>query len=272
MKEELSESRAKESMPLAGGRPSAGGMGMQNWSNLDSDNWYSNTDNHSFAQYLSSQMRTDADEEEADGNVLSFIGDSDAMVMQGDTDQDEWGPFADSRSAFEFTSTASVDNHQPEKQENLTPADWAAEFRRGNMGEIPSESAVDNDSDSDDIPSSHDPAGHGADDSDENGDDDSPYVDLHKPATLRHCTQSLDRKHPERIPESETDEQLWPTANAARHVRTLSGGGEDKAPMLAAEQLHEAVEATKEGLLRRRLSDGTVVTVPLDDAELAQSS
>ena len=42
--------------------------------------------------------------------------------------------------------------------------------------------------------------------------------------------------------------------------------------MLAAEQLHEAVEATKEGLLRRRLSDGTVVTVPLDDAELTQSS
>ena len=272
MKEELSESRAKESMPLAGGRPSAGGMGMQNWSSLDSDNWYSNNDNHSFAQYLSSQMRTDADEEEADGNVLSFIGDSDAMVMQGDTDQDEWGPFADSRSAFEFTSTASVDNHQPEKQENLTPADWAAEFRRGNMGEIPSESAVDNDSDSDDIPSSHGPAGHGADDSDENGDDDSPYVDLHKPATLRHCTQSLDRKHPERIPESETDEQHWPTANAARHVRTLSGGGEDKAPVLAAEQLHEAVEATKEGLLRRRLSDGTVVTVPLDDAELSRSS
>ena len=53
MKEELSESRAKESMPLAGGRPSAGGMGMQNWSSLDSDNWYSNNDNHSFAQYLS---------------------------------------------------------------------------------------------------------------------------------------------------------------------------------------------------------------------------
>ena len=272
IKEELSESRAKESMPLAGGRPSASGIGMQNWSSLDSDNWYSNNDNHSFAQYLSSQMRTDMDDENADGNVLSFIGDNNAMMMQGDTDQDEWGPFADSRSAFEFTSTASVDNHQPEKQENLTPADWAAEFRRGNLGEIPSDSAVDNDSDSDDMPISHDPAGPGTDDSDENGEDDSPYVDLHIPATLRHYTQSLDRKHLDRIPDCETDEQYWPTASAARHVRTLSGGGEDKAPMLAAEQLHEAVEPTKEGLLQRRLSDGTVVTAPLDDAELTQSS
>ena len=54
LNEDLSDYRAKESAPLAGGRPSGNHSGMQNWSNLDSDNWYSSNDNNvSFGHYLS---------------------------------------------------------------------------------------------------------------------------------------------------------------------------------------------------------------------------
>lgn len=272
LKEELSASRAKESMPLAGGRPSASSMGMQNWSSLESDNWYSDGDNnHTFAEYLSSQMRSDEDGNDVDGDNLAFINSADPMLLAGEQDPDDWGPFADSRSAFEFTSTASI--NPPERQENLTPADWAAEFRRTSMGNVLSNSTVDNDSDSDDMPTTSDIAGVPADDSDENADDDSPYVDLHKPAALRQ--QTMERTQPDRVSEdgeSGEDEQEWPAAYAARHVRTMSNGGEDKAPVLAAEQLDETVEPTEDGLIQRTLDDGTVVKVPLDDAELAESN
>lgn len=273
LNEDLSDYRAKESAPLAGGRPSGNHSGMQNWSNLDSDNWYSSNDNNvSFGHYLSSQMRSGAGDEESEGNAVTFLGQTDSMLDPATQDAVEWGPFADSHSAFEFTSTASIDPQQPGRQENLTPADWAAEFRRGTMDDIPAESAVDNDSDSDDMGDAPDASGSGTD-SDDNNDDDSPFVDLHKPGALRKCTQNMDAAHPERVAGHGdlTSDQHWPAAHAAHHVRTFSGGGRDNAAALAAEQLHEAVEPTEEGLLRRTLSDGTTVTAPLDDAELAQS-
>ena len=273
LNEDLSDYRAKESAPLAGGRPSGNHSGMQNWSSLDSDNWYSSNDNNvSFGHYLSSQMRSGAGDEESEGNAVTFLSQTDSMLDPATQDAVEWGPFADSHSAFEFTSTASIDPQQPGRQENLTPADWAAEFRRGTMDDIPAESAVDNDSDSDDMGDAPDASGSGTD-SDDNNDDDSPFVDLHKPGALRKCTQNMDAAHPERVAGHGdlTGDQHWPAAHAAHHVRTFSGGGRDNAAALAAEQLHEAVEPTEEGLLRRTLSDGTTVTAPLDDAELAQS-
>ena len=268
---ELNESRAKESMPLAGGRPSNPMAGMQSWSNLESDDWYPENDNNrTFAQYLSSQMRTDNDDLEADGDMLSYMNDTNALgQIPGDND---WGPFSDSsQSAFEFTSTASVSVNEP-AQENLTPADWAAEFRRGaGITDMSSES-VDNDSDSDDMGLQARDDISAETDSDENVGDDSPFVDLHKPAALRQRTQAMDSVQPERVLEPTGDDsERWPAACAARHVRTKSSGGEDKAPELAAAQLPEDVEPTQEGLLRRTLADGTSVTVPLDDAELSAS-
>jgi len=271
LNEELNESRAKESMPLAGGRPSNNLAGMQSWSNLESDDWYSENDNNrTFAQYLSAQMSTDNDDLEADGDMLSYMNDTSALGhIPGDND---WGPFSDSaQSAFEFTSTASASVNDS-AQENLTPADWAAEFRRGGgITEMTSDS-VDNDSDSDDMGLQTRDDVSAETDSDENGGDDSPFVDLHKPAALRQRTQAMDCVQPERILEPTGDDsEHWPAANAARHVRTKSQGGEDKAPELAAAQLSEDVEPTEEGLLRRTLADGTSVTVPLDDAELSAS-
>lgn len=279
LNEELSESRAKESMPLAGGRPSGNGLGMQNWSNLESDEWYSENDsNHTFAQYLSAQMRTDGGDDESSTNVLAYMNDADPLLGRGGSGDDEWGPFADSsQSAFEFTSTASVTTNTKTYQENLTPADWAAEFRRGGattLSDMPDDSNVDNDSDSDEANSvqGRDDYSASSTDSEDNYGDDSPYVDLHKPASLRQRTQNIERMQPDRLPEpNEQSTEDWPAAHAARHVRTLSSGGEDRAATLAAAQLPEDVEPTAEGLLRRTLADGTTVTVPLDDAELSQT-
>lgn len=270
LNEELNESRVKESLPLAGGRPSNNIGGMQAWSNLESDDWYSENDNNrTFAQYLSAQMRSDNDDLEADGDMLSYMNDTNMLgQIPGEND---WGPFSDSaQSAFEFTSTASVSVDEP-TQENLTPADWAAEFRRGGIAEI-SNAPIDNDSDSDDMGMQARDDVSAETDSDENMGDDSPFVDLHKPAALRQRAQAMDCVQPERTLEPSNDSsEHWPAADAARHVRTKSSGGEDKAPELAAAQLPEDVEPTENGLLRRTLADGTSVTVPLDDAELSAS-
>ncbi|WFD26176.1 hypothetical protein MNAN1_001153 [Malassezia nana] len=271
LNDDLNESRAKESMPLAGGRPSNNMSGMQCWSNLESDDWYSENDNNrTFAQYLSAQMRTDNDDLEADGDMLSNMTDTN-MLGRIPSDND-WGPFSDSAQfAFEFTSTASVSVNEP-AQENLTPADWAAEFRRGGGITEMSNASVDNDSDSDDMGVLGRDDISAETDSDENLGDNSPFVDLHKPAALRQRTLALDCVQPERILEpSNDDSDHWPAAPAARHVRYLSSGGEDKAAELAATQLPEDVEPTEDGLLRRTLADGTSVTVPLDDAELSAS-
>lgn len=271
VQEDLKESRAKESVPLAGGRPTAGGLGMQNWSNLESDDWYSeNENNQTFAQYLSQQIRYDGANDEAENNVLSYMGNSDSLLHQADGN--EWGPFNESApSAFEFTSTANVTTNTEVYQENLTPADWAAEFRRDAcLTDMPADPAIDNDSDSDDMGSSaqRDDRSASSTDSEDNVGEESPFVDLHKPASLRTRAQSLERVQPERAADSHESDEAWPAASAARHVRTLSSGGEDHAAQLAMGELGEGVEPTEEGLLRRTLADGTTVTVPLDDAEL----
>lgn len=287
--EELRVSRAKESMPLAGGRPTGGG---QAWGNEnESDDWYAESEgNNTFARYLSSQMRNESteDDEAEESNMLahmsepsglgSFVGDEHAM------EDSEWGPFADSNahSAFDFISTGALANREEQGansvQENLTPADWAAEFRRDAVNTMPSDTAVDNDSDSDSAGSSlnrEDKDSTSGTDSDDNGGDDSPYVDLHKPASFRQRSQSSEAlpaaRNPEVQDEVKNQAEHWPAASAAKHARTSSSGGEDKAPSIAMEQLPDDVEQTKDGLLRRKLSDGTTVTVPLDDAELAHS-
>lgn len=284
--EELRVSRAKESMPLAGGRPN-GSMGdEQNWSK-ESDIWYADSEgNNTFARYLSSQMRNESteDEEAEENDILAHIDERnlESYHGQGQDEDSEWGPFADSNdpSNFNFISTGAIaraeDKAASTVQENLTPADWAAEFRRGGVAAMPSEDSVDNDSDSDSAGSGLNRDEKDSTDSDDNGGDDSPFVDLHKPATLRQRAQTTEALPTARRPEAleevtKNQTERWPAAEAARHVRTSSAGGEDKAQELAAAQLPSDVEQTKDGLLRRTLSDGTTVTVPLDDAELVES-
>lgn len=264
--EELRVSRAKESLPLAGGRPTSEAA-MQNWSSLDSDEWYSdNEGSNTFARYLSSQMRSDNGNDDSENDMLAHLSN----IGDRPEAEDEWGPFTDPpamQSTFEFTNTGT--GVVETRQENLTPADWAAEFRRGGMSDMPTDSVLD-DSDSDDTG-----AGSGREDrdagneSDENANDDSPYVDLHKPASLRQRAESFDRIRAERDPtEAGLETEDWPSASAAKHVRASSTGGEDRAALIAEGLLPPDVTTNEEGLLTRTLADGTTVTAPLDDAEL----
>ncbi|KAI3620714.1 hypothetical protein CBS9595_002681 [Malassezia furfur] len=281
--DELRVSRVKEAMPLAGGRPNAHTSNEQSWGK-DSDNWYADSEgNNTFARYLSSQMRNESTEDEAQENdILAQLEERTIGSFPGDdpnAEEDEWGPFSDSNqpSDFNFISTGAIaraqTNASSSVQENLTPADWAAEFRRGGMGAIPADDAVDNDSDSDSAGSGRNRDDKDGTDSDDNGADDSPFVDLHKPATLRQRAQTSESLPTARSPEAmeeviKNQSERWPAAEAGKHVRSLSGGSQDRAQDWALAQLPPDVEPTKDGLLRRKLSDGTSVTAPLDDAEL----
>ncbi|PKI85523.1 hypothetical protein MVES1_000340 [Malassezia vespertilionis] len=268
---ELRVSRTLEATPLAGGRPEDNGNA---WSS-DADDWYGDTNgSNTFARYLSAQMRNSvAGDDEDDNEMLAQLGDADAIADGQMPDDDGWGPFADSNAGFNMVSAGASNtsaNIPTTSQENLTPADWAAEFRREATASIES-SAVENDSDSDSTGSSthrDDKEGASSTDSDENAGDESPFVDLHKPTSLRHYPSA---RHAGDADDGKNGSEAWPNASAAKHVRTLSTEGQDKAPILAAQQLAHDVEPTEDGLLRRKLADGSIVTVPLDDAELAES-
>ncbi|WFD35042.1 hypothetical protein MCUN1_001888 [Malassezia cuniculi] len=275
---ELNVSRAKEAVQLAGGRPSLTASDM-----LDSDteDYGDGDDNNSLAHYLSAQMRNGMadDDDDEDDHVLALRRA--AQQDPASLDDDDWGPFADQDNSGSFEFSASNSATEPElaisaRSENLTPADWAADFRRTSMSSIPASAIQDDDSDSEEAPprphrhrrrssasssSSSDGGGSG---------DDSPYVDLHHPALLRHKAHDLSARRPGVPDESQSDSQHWPIAAAAKKRRASSSHG-DRAAFLAKSALPYKVEETEDGLLRRTLEDGTTVVVPLDDAELFES-
>ncbi|WFD32386.1 hypothetical protein MSPP1_003431 [Malassezia sp. CBS 17886] len=289
--DELRVSRSKEAAPLAGGRPSQQATAAQTWSNLESEDWYAEGDSGStYTRYLSSQMHdaTGDDEDDAENNALAHVDGADDLGQamhrgflmstgQSIPDDEEWGPYSTgTQSAFEFTSTARASEAAEAAQENLTPADWAAEFRRSGMSAIPSSSVVDNDSDSDD-PSALPQGSTSSTDSDENCADDSPFVDLHQPASLRQRAGAGDAhlapaREPESLDDAKAKSDHWPKAGAAQHFRRNSFGGTDRAAELAVNQLPDDVQQTRDGLLCRTLPDGSTATAPLDDAELVGSA
>ena len=278
--EELHTSQNKESQPLAGGRPSA----ANKWANVESEDRYEGEEGAStFARYLSAQMRnetSDDEEDEEEGAGLAHFGELDrdhgGIEPVNESGEDDWGPFSEpaTPSTFEFTSTASgpqpvmsISDAQPE---NLTPADWAAEFRRGGIPDMPSSAVQDEEDPSleeiqgDDVHKRQSSSGS----SDEGGADDSPFVDLHQPAALRQQTRQGRRSVPD---EQQSEPHHWPAAEAAARHRRDSQGGVDAAPAIAVDALPDDVERTETGMLRRKLEDGSSVTVPLDDAELSEA-
>ncbi|WFD42931.1 hypothetical protein MPSI1_001582 [Malassezia psittaci] len=285
VEEELRVSRAKEAMPLAGGCPNGSGANETNWSK-ESDTWYADAEgNNTFARYLSSQMRNESTEDDADNDdILGHLDDRNPHEYSDDEQLDEdneWGPFADSHASdsFHFISTGpnSSTDHRTERniKENLTPADWAAEFRRGNLSSGSSDEQAENDSDSDSSGSGFNRDERECVDSDDNASDELPYVDLHKPASLRYRSQSTELLPAVRDPELREEivknqSERWPTAEASKSSGTGTPTllSEERLKELALGELPDDIEHTKEGLLRRRLSNGQTVTVPLDEADL----
>lgn len=266
---ELDVCRAKEAVQLAGGRPNISAADM-----LDSDTeeYADGDDGGDFTQYLTERLRSGVADNDDEAAARRAMEDS-------AINDDDWGPFADqNNSTFEFTSTSAAS--QPElaisaRSENLTPADWAADFRRTSMASIPASAIQDDDSDSEDAsprPTRH--RRHSSTSSSSSSDggsgDDSPYVDLHHPALLRSKAQDLNARRPGVPDEAQADSQHWPVAAAAKRRRASSSGG-DRAAVLAKNAFPFKVEETEDGLLRRTLEDGTTVVVPLDDAELFES-
>ena len=93
-------------------------------------------------------------------------------------------------------------------------------------------------------------------------------MDLHQPAALRQQTRQGRRSVPD---EQQSEPHHWPAAEAAARHRRDSQGGVDAAPAIAVDALPDDVERTETGMLRRKLEDGSSVTVPLDDAELSEA-
>lgn len=279
LSKELNVSRAKESVQLAGGRPSISASDM-----LDSDtDEYADDDDKSdsFAHYLSAQMRSGVAEDDDDDD--DHIAAERRAAQQHDTAilDDDWGPFADQHTATTFETAATSAASQPDlaistRTENLTPADWAADFRRATMTGIPASAIQDDDSDSADetsyrhYPRRRSSSGSSSNSSDTGSGDESPYVDLHHPALLRNKAHDVSARRPSIPDESHADAQHWPSAAAAKKRRASSSGG-DRAAVLAKSALPFNVEETEDGLLQRTLEDGTKVVVPLDDAELFES-
>ncbi|KAK0535374.1 hypothetical protein OC834_001539 [Tilletia horrida] len=190
----LRENREREAAPLAGGPPVTGrnlSFGASSAED-DDDGPHILSDNHTFANYLSSQMATgssDDDDSDEEGNWLSAgmgssgargVGFDDAFVPPTSSalasslgQDDEWGPFSDSNDVGGSFATAFG------QEANLTPADWSRDFRRAfdeEDGDIET-SAFGNDEDSS-TPTPTSPQSN------------VPFVDLFDPAAVRRSTEA----------------------------------------------------------------------------------
>ncbi|PWN52971.1 SAPS-domain-containing protein [Violaceomyces palustris] len=304
--EGLRESREREAGPLAGGRPSAGGS-MSFGSGVggaddddDGDVGQIGLGRDTFASYLSSQMGgphggsddDDSDEESSwishdlnSGRGSGFddvFAPADSLKRQAsDGDEDEWGPFADpGESNFDFPSSSTVaggSGTNPFSQ-NLTPADWSAQFRREGTPDIP----MGGDDDDDDEDSSI-----GSDNEDRSStspkDGDTPFVDLLDHSTLRRqdVVAAAHARRPS-LTLSETPPASAPGASGGggrRRASSSSGSSDSASAAQAVDQdkplgpgVPDDIEQTEDGMLKRTLEDGTVVIVPLDEVALAKES
>ncbi|KAL9937035.1 hypothetical protein V8E36_004270 [Tilletia maclaganii] len=187
----LRENREREAAPLAGGPPVAGrnlSFGASS-ADDDDDGPHIMSDNHTFASYIGAGSSDDDDSDEEGNWLAAGVGPSghrgasfdDAfggpsaggMGSISDSQDDDWGPFADSNDASGSFSTAFG------QEANLTPADWSRDFRRAfddEDGDIET-SAFGNDDESS-TPTASSPQTN------------VPFVDLFDPAAVRRTTEA----------------------------------------------------------------------------------
>jgi SIT4-associating protein SAP185/190 len=298
--ESLKENREKESAPLAGGKPMTGGFGFggasaNQGSGSDDDGGRNGAgvgqsgDNETFANYLSAQMGgTSSDDDDSDEEASWLTQDprssgfadafqpgsaSSASVTattklheDQDDDDDEWGPFSasegggiSSTSKFDFQSSAS----QP-----LTSADWAASaFDR-------SDSPGDGSALDDSATGGEDEDGEATSPSDEH----YPFVDLSDATSYRIAqasAASLQRRRSSGAGSSSS--AGFPAIGRRRASSSAGSGSTDPSAAQAVDEgepmgpgVSSKDTEVKDGMLIRKLSDGSTVSVPLDDVALAQ--
>ena len=255
------------------------------------------------ASWLSSELkRGGKDGSGFDDAFVPGHGSSGGSGEIGDDDEDDdWGPFADPSDAnaggatqsFDFTSSAAANSNSNPFAENLTPADWSAQFRREYHEEERTGGEQDDDSDEDEDED---------DDDDEKEEDDDEEKDeaamtqttpaeSSQPAAA--ATLSSSPLSPKGIDPSSfaTGSEIISKAHARRpslgHLETADLGGEGQSGRRgslgsAGPEISEVtdtedplgpgisteVSQNEDGKLQRTLADGTTVVVPLDEAAL----
>lgn len=331
--ETLEEIREKEGGPLAFNR-GHDGMSMSFGSGADDDDddgGIGGAGSSSFASYLSSQIGgaagSDDDDSDDEASWLSSemkrggkdgSGFDDAFAPRhgsgsgggelGDDDEDDdWGPFADpsdgnargTTQSFDFTSSAAAsapDNNPNPFAENLTPADWSAQFRR-DFEENSSRHDIDSDDDEDD------------DEEEEQEEQEEQESDANQATPIGIPTKPIDdgaketsafSSSPLSPPKSFDATSLSSGIDVVSkaHARRPSLGHLEAADLASGDQISgnrrrgslssagpeiaevsdagdplgpgisTTVSQNEEGKLQRTLADGTTVVVPLDEVAL----
>ncbi|PWZ00209.1 SAPS-domain-containing protein, partial [Testicularia cyperi] len=233
----------------------------------------------------------------------------------GDDDDDDWGPFADptdsgdmgddasgAAQTFDFTSGSGASMASNPFAENLTPADWSAQFRREYHDEDGVNGANDEDEDDEDEGDGDDDDTRNAHETDSNTiageqalskspsatstgskDGDTPFVDLLDPSKIRSDVDVVAKAHARRPSLSKLEA---PDSSALRSPPSSSpvGLGHGRRASLSGESttlsevttesdplgpgIPTEVEQNKDGRLQRTLADGSTVVVPLDEVAL----
>ena len=322
--ETLEEIREKEGGPLAFNRGHEG-MSMSFGSDAEDDSdggGISGAGSSSFASYLSSQIGgaagSDDDDSDDEASWLSsemkrgvkdnsgfddtFAPRNGSSGELGDDDEDDdWGPFADPSDAnaggatqsFDFTSSAAGGGNSNSNPfaENLTPADWSAQFRR----EYHEEESTGGEQDEDD-------SEDGEEDDEDEREEESGVTRSETIETPAKSTASDDVEGTSALsssPLSPTgiDAASLPDVVSKAHARRPSLGHLESADSVSGDgastprrgslgsagpEISEvtdpedplgpgiptAVSQNEEGKLQRTLADGTTVVVPLDEAAL----
>ncbi|EST04957.1 SIT4 phosphatase-associated protein family [Kalmanozyma brasiliensis GHG001] len=294
--ETLEEIREKEGGPLAFNRGHEG-MSMSFGSGADDDDddaGIGGAGSSSFASYLSSQIGgaagSDDDDSDDEASWLSSemkrggdkegSGFDDAFAPRhsgsgsgelGDDDEDDdWGPFADpsdggaggATQSFDFTSGGGSSNANP-FAENLTPADWSAQFRKEYHEEERTGGEQDSGSD-DDEDEDEDETGT---EKDESALSTSP---LPGTSTFAPATDVVSKAHARRpslgqleAPETTADRRRGSLGSAGPEISDVTDTEDPLGPGIPTE-----VSRSEEGKLQRTLADGTKVVVPLDEVAL----
>ncbi|KAE8260710.1 hypothetical protein A4X13_0g181 [Tilletia indica] len=296
----LRENREREAAPLAGGPPVSGrNLSLGASSAEDDDDGPHIMSDNTFASYLSSQMATggsDDDDSDEEGSWLSAgVGSSgqrggefdDAFVppsgtgigASSDSQEDEWGPFADSHDTSESFSSAFS------QETNLTPADWSRDFRRAfdeEDGDIETSAFGGNDSESA-TPTPTSPQNN------------VPFVDLFDPAAVRRSTEASSAAAAAALaanaeagkatslevltipaPDAGSSQSgIRPRSRTSSMSSNSSSGSNAAAATDPTSPLGPGVspdtELTSEGKLKRVI-DGREVIAPLDEVAVAAAS
>ncbi|UTT91729.1 hypothetical protein NDA17_007607 [Ustilago hordei] len=308
--ETLEEIREKEGGPLAFNRGHEG-MSMSFGSGAEDDDdddvgGIGGAGSSSFASYLSSQIGggaggSDDDDSDDEASWLSKLGDED--------EDDDWGPFADPSDAnggeggggatqsFDFTSGAQGggNNNSNPFAENLTSADWSAQFRREYHDDEQSGAVDDDDSDDDNEEDEEDKDEDEKETIGENKLAVPATLDTQPPSSSSALSSSslsptgfdpltlpdvISKAHARRLSFGHLESAALPStpSNASgkeshRRRGSLGSSGPEISEVTTSEDplgpgIATSVSQTEEGKLQRTLADGTTVVVPLDEAAL----